>query len=158
MSGCCHQVLVIHHFVVYQWKLIGSPPQLDEALPLNSDHVLNCPILAYLDLATSLGRWFEQPDGIGDDNLVFDGELAVRCVLTIDGCEPTESRAGMGEWLQNEPRNSARAGQSPEKSELEDSWSRIRVHQHFAAASHHAPGEPGLDSSLQTAHLGQPLT
>jgi hypothetical protein len=33
--------------------------------------------------------------------IFFDGELAVRCVLTIDGCEPTESRAGMGEWLQN---------------------------------------------------------
>ena len=33
--------------------------------------------------------------------IFFDGDLAVRCVLTIDGCEPTDSRAGMGEWLQN---------------------------------------------------------
>lgn len=33
--------------------------------------------------------------------IFFDGNLAVRSILTIDGCEPTESRAGMGEWLQN---------------------------------------------------------
>jgi len=33
--------------------------------------------------------------------IFFDGELAVKCVLTVDGGEPTESRSGMGEWLQN---------------------------------------------------------